>query len=281
MRKFLPVGVALLFSLSAEAIKVGNTRADVTAELGAPMGELDLGDRTRLMYEAGDVTLVDGVVAKHTLMTDAELERDRAVREKMAEQAAARAAQFLADRLDKGRVRLDYLQLESTPLTDQDIQAMLIYWKKISADFPDADVDAEYEATLALAKARADEIKQRAEDQRIAQLEQRVAAAEQRAASAEQAASQTSYMGVYTNYVPAYYYPSRPVVIINDDQCAKPVVVPGGNGFQARYTSGYGLSASYSDSNVSVSFQSPRITPINRFPTVPSRPITIVRTDSE
>lgn len=272
MRKLAIFGLALA-SVTAHAVQNGDTRASVLAELGSPMGEIDLGDSVRLMFKAGDVTLVDGKVAKHTLKTDAELERAQEIRAIMAEQAKERATLILNERLAKGRTWLDYLELNSTPLTDQDIKSLIGFWKDLRRDYPEADVDAEYEATLALAKARAEEIKQRAEEQRIAQLEQRVAAAEQRAAAAEQQASQANYQASYSNYYPGYYYPQpRSVVVISGGGVCYPQkpVIPCNTG------NGSGLQANYSSGNFSVSFNSKRLSDIRpNVPTVPSRPIVI------
>lgn len=277
MRKLAIIGLALA-SITAQAVKPGDSRASVIGELGAPMGEIDLGDRVRLMFEAGDVTLVDGVVTEHSLKTPAELKRHNEIRETMAEQAQERAAVVMAERLDKGRTWLDYLELDSTPLTDQDIKSLIAFWKNLRKDYPSVDIDAEYEATLALAKERAEEIKQRAEEQRMAQLEQRVAAAEQRAAAAEQQAAQARYDAQYTSYYPAYYYPQpRSVVIIRDGVVCKPnkPIIPCNTG------NGGGLQANYSSGNFSVSFNSRRLSDIGpNVPYTPSRPIVITQTST-
>lgn len=234
------------------AVTVGDSRDAVIAELGQPIGELDLGDRVRLMFTAGDVTLVDGQVSKHAIKTAAQLEREAEVREIITQQWAERRAEEQAASIDKGRAWLDYLKLASTAITDQDIQGLLAHWRTIQKEYPQADIAAEYEATLALAEARAAEIKQRREEQRIAALEQRVANAEQRAAAAEQQAQQTQYVSYsYGNAYPYYYRPPQSVVVIgNGGVCYPPKpVIPcnTGNG---------GLQANYSNDNFSISYNS-------------------------
>ncbi|WP_309396606.1 hypothetical protein [Cerasicoccus maritimus] len=272
MRSLAIIALGLL-GASLHAVEVGDTRASVIQELGSPIGELDLGDRERLMFAEGDVTLVDGKVTTFSLKSAAELVRQEQAKEQMTEYWAERRAENLAQRLDKGRMWLDYLKLESTPITENDVKAIIAHWNQLRKDFPDTDIDAEYDATIALAEARADEIKQRREEQKLAELERRVAAAEQRAAAAEQQAQQSqNYFRVGYDYPPYAYYPQpRTVVVVTGNggtctttpQPSPPVNQPG-------------LQANYSSGNFSVSYSSVG----NRYarPYYPTTPIVITNT---
>ncbi|WP_269541484.1 carbohydrate porin [Cerasicoccus fimbriatus] len=260
------MALALLGS-AAQAVEVGDTRAAVIEELGFPIGQLDLGDRQRLMFDAGDITLVDGVVTVVNLKSTAQLKRDAEAKENMAAYWAERRAEDLAERLDHGRMWLDYLELESTPITENDVKAIMGHWNQLRKDHPEADIVAEYDATLALAEARAAEIKQRREEQRLAALERRVAAAEQRAAAAEE---QASNFQRYTYTYPAYYYPQpRTVVVIGNGGAYCP---PQAQPKQP------GLSASYSSGNFSVNYSSVGSRYCNPYP---SNPIVITRNNPQ
>lgn len=250
MRSLAIIALGLIGG-SLHAVEVGDARASVIQELGSPIGVLDLGDRERLMFAEGDVTLVDGQVTTFKLKSTAELIRQEKAKEQMAEYWAERRAEDLAQRLDKGHMWLDYLKLDSTPITDKDVKGILAHWNQLRKDFPETDIDAEYDATIALAEARAEEIKQRREEQRLAELERRVAAAEQRAAAAEQQAQQSqNFMRVGYDYPPYAYYPQpRTVVVIangNGEVCTTPKPKPYEKpGFQASYSSG-NFNVSYS-----------------------------------
>ncbi|WP_309387169.1 hypothetical protein [Cerasicoccus frondis] len=262
MKRSLAVIALVTMSGSLAAVQVGDARAVVIEELGSPMGVLDLGDRERLMFAAGDVTLENGQVVSFNLKNEAQLAREATAKEEMAVYWAERRAEDLAERLDKGRMWLDYLKLDSTPITENDVKSILGHWNQLRKDFPDADIAAEYDATIALAEARAEEIKQRREEQRIADLERRVAAAEERAAAAEERAENSSYLRVGYDY-PRYFYtpPPRTVVVVsgNGGVCttpSKPVKQPGFN-------------ASYQSGNWNVSFSSVGSRYCNPYPTNP------------
>ena len=66
-------------------IELGNSRTDVTRQLGEPIGTLGLGNKTILIYPQGEITLQDNAVSAIDLMSDtefaAELERRRLERE--------------------------------------------------------------------------------------------------------------------------------------------------------------------------------------------------------
>ncbi|MBK1858824.1 hypothetical protein [Cerasicoccus arenae] len=277
MRLLAYIVLALLGGVTAHAIEVGDTRTAVIAELGSPIGELDLGDRERLMFAAGNVTLVNGVVQSFDIKSAAQLERQEVIAQQIAAQWAERNAAELAESIDKGRAQLDYFKLSSTKLTDQDIKSLMAHWIKIRNESPEADITAEYDATLALAEARADEIARNREEQRITELERRVANAEQRAAAAQQ---QGSYSQQVSYTYPAWYYPPAPrsVVVVTGSGV---ITGGGGNCYPQRPVRQPGLSASYTSDNFSVSYSSGYGSGYNRIGSrfVPqSRPITITQT---
>ncbi|MEO0794107.1 MAG: carbohydrate porin [Verrucomicrobiota bacterium] len=246
MKQFLTVCLLSIASVSMSAVEVGDTRKTVVAELGFPIGELDLGDKVRVMFANGDVTFQEGVVVKFDLKSDAQLAHEANVKAKQAEYWAGVREEDLKNRIEKGKTWLASLENGVTQVTERQMQGILAHWSRLRSDFPDADVTADYEATLALAEAHADDIARQREEARIAALERRVADAERRAASAQQQA----YDAQRSNYYwPAYYSAPRSVVVVTDgSKCVIPyrnnqpkvrANVNTGN-FNLTYTSGYG-----------------------------------------
>lgn len=99
-----PLFTLLVAALSAEAVEVGHTRAQVVAELGAPTSVMLIGNRETLTFGRGEVLLVDGRVRTFQIRTveeqaalDYEREQAAAERARMdKERAAAREAREAA-----------------------------------------------------------------------------------------------------------------------------------------------------------------------------------------
>jgi hypothetical protein len=141
----------------ATDIHSGDSLADVQAALGAPNGQVQLGDKLVLFYDRGQVQLVDGKVTGSKLISAEEFAAQKA---KLAAQKAKHAAEGQA--------------LKAQKLADPDFVsaspgAQLIFWQDFRMHYPEVSCDDEYK--LALAHWQADQ-------QKVFEQQQIAAAAE-------------------------------------------------------------------------------------------------------
>lgn len=195
---------------------VGDTYADMVAELGQPQGAIEMGDKTIFFYPAGNVIVADTTVTKVELKTPEQLARDAEVRAIQAKDWQERVVQQTEQKKKRGT------ELRDRAVADPAFLALtsgeqLAHWRRFQQQYPEVDVTeivaplseryAAEQAELAkLAKLQEQETK-------IAELEQRVAEAEQKA---EAVTNQPSYYANFstTPYYYPCYQPSR-VVIVN------------------------------------------------------------------
>jgi len=224
MRKWFIFFSALLGAMALQAVEVGDARTSVIAELGQPIGELQLGDKERLLFPTGDVTFIDGKVSGVSLKTPQQLRREAEIRQEQVEYWAGVRAEEQANDLARGRAWLSRLKDDPGAVTAEQLRTMVEHWKMMQEKYPGADIDAEYEATLALIEAREAELREQRRSLRIAALEERVANAERRAAEAQREAYEARNAS-YGGYYGGYYYP-RSVVVVGGGVYCGPRRVP-------------------------------------------------------
>jgi len=152
----------------AHAVALDQSREEVIAELGAPSGELTLGDQTTLVYPQGEVKLSRGKVIAHALMEEATL----------AERQAARDLR-LARREAEGRELLNGLHAEEA-FQQRPPAEKLRFWQQFAARYPMISVQAKITAAQAEMEMvrRAREAEQ-ANEARLAELEERLTRTEE------------------------------------------------------------------------------------------------------
>jgi hypothetical protein len=158
----------------ATAIHLGDSFATVRAALGAPNGQMQLGNKLILTYDCGQVQLVDGKVTSTNFLST----EDFAVQQT---QAAQRQAECTAEGLAlKARVLADPAFIYA-PVAYQ-----FSFWQNFRQLYPDVPCDDQYNRAQQL----------------LASQQQQVAAAPQTSTS------QPYYYGAY--YPQSYYYRSWP-----------------------------------------------------------------------
>ncbi|MGE9295782.1 MAG: hypothetical protein ACQKBV_05800 [Puniceicoccales bacterium] len=234
------------------------------------------------MFETGDVTFIKGKVSAHAIKTTAQLEREAEIRQERAERWAERQEQERLESLAKGRAWLSQMRSDPGAVTDAQMQAIINHWRMVQQRYPETDIAADYEATLALLETREVMLREQREAARIADLERRVADAERRAAEAQQQAAEAQRERSYYNvgYNGGYYYPvQRPVVVIG-----------GGNGYpckppRPRYDCNNDkpiIRGNVNTGNVKIQFSSGggRSLTNNCFPQPKPRPIVVTHNES-
>ncbi len=179
--KNLPAFVIAIFLISgslfgtSSTVELGHSRADVTQLLGEPIGTLELGSKTMLMYPQGDVTLRGDKVTEMNLMNDAEfvaqqkrkqLEREewRVQQEKLSTARKQEGEQVKADKLQS----LAFIALSAKKRID--------YWRSFQLRYPEVDVTEQIVSALEIHQS---ELAEQETQQRIAALEARVLKAEE------------------------------------------------------------------------------------------------------
>lgn len=196
---FILAGLLPLAAFGAE-VERGDTYLEVRVALGEPRGQLQVGERQKLLYDRGEVVLEGGVVTKVLLRSVAaqqELEARRA-----AEAELARTEHLVR----QARLSEEGTALKARKLADPNFLAapaayQLAFWEDFARLYPGVPCAEE----LAIARWKvAEQEEQRQvrteESRRIAELEVRVREAEARAAEAEEAARSNRYMGGYYGY---------------------------------------------------------------------------------
>lgn len=131
--------------LVAAEISEGDSLERVYDTLGLPNGRMKRGKKLFLMYDRGQVIIVDGKVSSFQLVSKNELaEQKRARREMIAEQNARRERD-IAQRIAEGRAK----KVET--LEDEDFSALppekrLEFWKDFQGKYPEVSVKAEIAA---------------------------------------------------------------------------------------------------------------------------------------
>ena len=181
-------------------IEIGDSHAQVIAELGEPKAEIKTPGFALLTFERGQIELREGLVTKVDMVSqeDADLlRRERLVQDAQAKQLAERQRKEL---FAEGKATLERKKLDREfprrPASEQ-----VSYWRAFKQRYPEVDVSAEYESALRLLETEmALEKNSREQEQRIRDLEDRVTAAEQ-----DSFARRQSSVVSYGTLWPAYY----------------------------------------------------------------------------
>jgi hypothetical protein len=169
-------------ALAAVEIRTGDSLQDVRSNLGAPRGQLQVGDRQVLYYDRGEVDLRAGAVTRVALLSDADFTAQQA---RQATEAARKSE-------ENSRLNLEGEAIKASKLADAAFAAaplsyQLAFWQEFSRRYPGVSVGEQ----LSVAHARLAEYynEHQAQEERLAELEARVSEAESRADAAESHAS--------------------------------------------------------------------------------------------
>jgi hypothetical protein len=127
----------------ATDIHPGDSLAAVEAVLGAPRSQMQLGDKLVLVYDRGQVRLVDGKVVS-TSFRSAE---DVAAQQAQEKDAADQAAQLRAQRITEGQALKAQVLADPRFLYAQPAD-QLVFWQKFHLHYPEVSCDDEYKVAL-------------------------------------------------------------------------------------------------------------------------------------
>lgn len=178
--------------LSAAEVRIGDGLNDVRAALGAPRGQLKLGERQVLHYERGEVELRGGVVTRVAFLSDAEYAALQAQAARTAEQNA---------RIDSEGEALKERKLADRSFAAAPAAYRLEFWQNFATRYPRVSVGEQlFTIRMRLAQEYA---ARAAEEERLAALEARVAAVED-SAETNSPYRYGGYSYGYGGYFPSY-----------------------------------------------------------------------------
>jgi hypothetical protein len=132
MKAFLPV---VLFSLpllaGAMEVQPGDTLATVRSTLGAPRGQVRIGERHLLYYDRGEVELQGDTVARVVLRSSDEQAVFAAERSATQQKGLAENARAVTAGLELKARKLSDSNFRATPLTYQ-----VAFWESFAARYP-------------------------------------------------------------------------------------------------------------------------------------------------
>jgi hypothetical protein len=202
--KAVPLALLLSLPLALNAAEVqrGETLDEVRNVLGAPQGQLRIGNRQLLYYDRGEVELQSGAVTRVALLSVEEhaeqTARRAAAAARIREEQEIRQARQIADGDALKTRKLADPSFLATPLAYQ-----VAFWEDFSRRYPDVPIAEQLTvARLRLAEQVEEKRAQTAQAERLAELEIRVHEAEARAAEAESTARRIRYYSSY--YGPSY-----------------------------------------------------------------------------
>jgi hypothetical protein len=162
------------FALAAAEVRTGDTLNEVRANLGAPHGQLKVGDRQVLYFDRGEVELRNGAVTRTNLLSDSELTALESRRAAIAARVGEENAR--GETLKAGK-------LADASFTGAPLSYQIAFWQDFARRYPGVYVAEQLRiAHLRLAEQFAE---QQANEERLADLEARVSEAEARAERAE------------------------------------------------------------------------------------------------
>ncbi|HXC03074.1 MAG TPA: hypothetical protein VNU49_10550 [Opitutaceae bacterium] len=128
----------------ANDIHPGDSLATVEATLGAPRSQMQLGDKLVLIYDRGQVRLVNGKVVSTSFLSSEDLAAQQAQQKAADDQAAQLRDQRIAEgQALKAHVLADP-RFVYAPLT-----AQLAFWQKFHLRYPEVSCEDEYKMALA------------------------------------------------------------------------------------------------------------------------------------
>ncbi len=210
--------VTLTLHLSAAEVRLGDTLNDLGAVMGAPRGQLRVGERQVLYYDRGEIELRAGTVSRVALLSVDEFAalearhaaiaaRFRQEQEIRRGQMKARGEEILAAKLADPRFR-------ATPLRYQ-----VSFWEDFARRYPDVPSAEPLISARLLFAEQLEANRAKAEQaEYVAQLEFRAREAEARVAEVEARDDRShnfAYYGGYARYSPhfrsaEYNYSGRP-----------------------------------------------------------------------
>lgn len=219
--------IALLpgfLTAGAANIKPGQSSQQAISILGDPIGTLELGNKTILIYPQGDLTLRDDKVSNIDLMTDAQFAAEQERKHLEREEWLMKQEKLAADRFKEGS-QLKSDKLQSGTFAALPAKQRVDYWRSFQMRYPEVDVTEELTAAL---EDRQTELAEEQTLRRIAELEARVARAEQAAIAAQTeneslrnriTIQDNAYQNRYIYYNARPYticYPQKKVIIRNN-----------------------------------------------------------------
>jgi hypothetical protein len=168
-------------SLVAAEVQTGDNRAAVEAALGAPNGQVSVGDRSILYFDRGQVELQDGRVSRIALISASEFEAQEARRSaaatRLREEAEIKRARSTAEGAALKEKKLADPAFRASPVALQ-----VAFWEDFARRYPEVPSSEELAAVRVRFSAEMEDRRARLEqEKRIAELEARVAEAEARA----------------------------------------------------------------------------------------------------
>lgn len=208
----------LLFTLcilyqtaAAHGLELGDNFETTIKKLGQPIGNIELSDRTMLLYPEGDVVLQQDAVVKIGLMSEQEYAARQAQLEKEREQWLIQKAKLEKARTEEGQSILA-AKRGSSAFAALPAKDRVDYWRSFQIRYPEVDASSELAQALNSYQTELAELKTQ---ERIAELEARVAKAEQETANArletKRLKEETERTRRSKNYGLRYYY--DPVVV--------------------------------------------------------------------
>lgn len=172
-----PVLLALTLSaapFAVAAVDTGATLDEVRAALGAPNGQMRLGERQLLYYQRGSVELTNGRVTRVAMLSAEEHQAQAAREERLQAERATRRAQLMEEGTALRDRKLADEAFRSAPVAYQ-----VSFWEDFARRYP--EVSCAEPLTIARLKLneQLEEKNRKAEElNRLAEIEQRLAAAE-------------------------------------------------------------------------------------------------------
>lgn len=192
----------------ARAVQLGDTEAQVLAELGKPTARVASGGAVLLTFPRGTIRIANGSVTAINLESAEDHARRIADESARREATAREAAERMRLRTEEGE------RIRAEREADSAFQALppqqrVTFWRQFMARYPGVKPGADFTtAALQLQAAEQERRKALAEEKRLRDLEDRVAKAEERADAAERKMERQERRMRSGNYygVPYYYY---------------------------------------------------------------------------
>jgi hypothetical protein len=159
---------------AAAVVDAGATLDEVRATLGAPNGQMQLGERQLLYYERGSVELMNGRVTRVALLSAEEHQAQLAREERLQAERATRRAQLIEEGTALRDRKLADDSFRSAPVAYQ-----VSFWEDFARRYPGVSVTEPLTIARLKLNEQWEEKNRKAEEMsRLVELEQHLAAAE-------------------------------------------------------------------------------------------------------
>lgn len=222
----------LVLAVRVTAVQPGDDEVAVRAELGPPVGQYKLGERTIMSFERGEVEFVDGKVTRSELISVEEAAQRKARREREAAEAAERARIAKEKRIVEGQ-EIYQRKISDPAFMNSSATERFTFWNGFKTKYPEVPLGPEYDQ--ARSEYNLEQQARRAAAQEAAQAQARAATA--------QSGSYSTSSGVYYNdsyyrnggaivVDPGYGHGHRPPMVVNPGASVTPFESTAGYGFQ-------------------------------------------------